>query len=276
MKVIRSTCAVAMIASLTWLAIGTGIASNSIASAEVASCPDAGNWFDGYYSASSQSTWIGVSASITNPTEQVCDDDTTQNNYTTGVLGNFNAVWTMIDWSPPSGQGWLQSGYIRSYGTADKFFSQALLANSSIYDAFGSGWLSSYGQNHQYWQNYQIATLKMRSLVDSSIFLQYPQTDWNASGRAYWVPEANSESEYLSSDVPGTSSSPTAMTSIQYEANDGTGNFQSTALGPLTLTNSSGSGAGDCQLSDRWGESSSISSNQFNIWTALSGVNPNC
>jgi hypothetical protein len=278
MNLLRGGVAVAALAASTLVFVGTEIATSLPAGAEGSACPVKGNWFDGYFSTSSTSTWIGISADIADLHEQVCDADHTQTN--SGVhpatLGNFDYVWSMIAWSPPTGKpGWIQSGFERSYNTDYRYFSQARLADQTIIDNFSVATIP-YNETDTYRQSWYQPTGYMRSIVNSSILISVPQSDWNATGYANWVPEASNEAAYLSSDVPGTASSPTQITAIQYESNDGTGDFTSSGLGPLQTQNFSGSYGQPCIWTNRWGESSSISNHEFDVWNVIAGENPNC
>jgi hypothetical protein len=108
------------------------------ASAEVYQCGTVGHYFDGAYT--STNTVVGTSASIVNRLGAVCDTDTSNT--------NSSLAWSMLAGANGSCQ-YAQAGFVRFYGTTDRFFAQD--NDCSVVDTTYGVSLASYGETHRYW-----------------------------------------------------------------------------------------------------------------------------
>lgn len=164
-----------------------------------------GNYFDGWYNATSTNRYIGSSALITVRTGDVCDGNPDPNLDT----GNYNVAWSMI--ASGNSQGWAQSGYARSWGTAKYHFSQQFggYASDPILDNYctSCGALAN-GEIHKYWQQWDPVNKRWNSNVDNTIFGSTPSYFPSHWSRPY-SPQFAGETAYLANNIPG---SPTART----------------------------------------------------------------
>src|ERR1700722_706061 len=248
-------CAIVTVIGSVVFGVTEGVTSTP-AGAEIYTCAPtpASNYFDGFGGLISK--FEGVSVYATNPTEQVCDTDTS--------AFNFSSAWSMVDDSYNGvSQGYIQSGYVRSYGGSDEFFAQKQYLGGNLTTVYGAT-LSSYGQNHHYWVDCTPSgtCTTLSAIIDSDVFMTLPISDFYM-GIKYLFPEAFSEQGYLSSDVPGTASSPLTFSEIQYQLPSGS---FTTSLGTEHYENDSGTLSSDCNLEHRWGADSAVSSNTFHVW----------
>lgn len=239
----------AMVAAITAAA---ALATAQSASAEVPNCTPsgqvAGNYFDGM--AAYNQPYNGVSANLLVRYGAVCDSDTSTYNPSTQNLGNFNYSWTMI--ADTGGNGWLQSGFFRDYGTGINNFAQYYNANYGIVDIVGA--VVNPGETHRYWQQrYGDSQGVFHSNVDTTRLIN---TSNLMDGWAGLSQQFFNETRYKSSDVPGTSTSKTQFTNIQTENYNG-------VFAPIPspfLTGYDDNAA-------RWGGPQPTGSTSFNIWT---------
>lgn len=172
-------------------------------------CGAGGNNFDGMLH--SGDSIEGVSAMITSRTGGVCNTDT-------NPLNNFTNAWSMV--ASSNGLNWVQSGYERGYGTAVRHFSQVMSQNpyqfSTIYGSY-----FPYNEDHRYWQQYDPATGRILSNVDTTNFLVTQFRPLN-----YWPTPFQSqffgEVRYLQSDVVGTTALKAGFWNIQTQRYDNT------------------------------------------------------
>jgi hypothetical protein len=199
-----------------------------------------GNYFVGGHAASS--AYFGVSADITVHQPELCKSDQT--------TSNFNYAWTMI--TDTANQGHIQSGFLVSYGQAQRHYSQVYNAyNGTLNDVDGS--TVAVGEVHQYWQ--QLSGTTYHSNVDSTQFQTISQAtltyDWAGIGQQF-----ADEIAYKSSDIPGLSTDEMPYSSMQVESASSWVAINSTFL----------AGQNDCDT--RWGGPHMTSQDSMNVWTS--------
>ena len=188
--------------------------------------------------------------------------------------------------------GYIQTGYVRSYGTLDEFFSQYAPPYTGpvpdhYYTVYGS-YLSTYETTggHHYRETYVPGSCDcIESQIDSSLFQHEPIQTWAEPGKGAQSDQTimgqfgavfGGETTYEASDIPGTASVPTPFTSIQYQVDFSPYQFFGIAGGfGAQTTNYSGNVVSPnvCNLNWRWDYNRGlIPSNEYDIWTSRSGI----
>lgn len=182
------------------------------ARAEIYTCGVGGNWFDGYvHSDATNDQYEGAGSYIRIEYGAVCDapDHTTN---------NFTNAWAMI--AAGDGNGWVQSGFERSYGGSIHHFAQTYNASNSLQTTYGTV-VPGIGSTHSYRETWYNACLCVKAFVDGQVSLA---SNFNPFG--VWVqpftPQYLGETRYRESDIAGTSSAPTyySSESIQRYSDD--------------------------------------------------------
>ena len=170
---------------------------------------------------------------------------------------------------------YIQSGYTRLNGTEDQYFWQLQPANGQTVTDYGA--YIDYNSSNHFWQRYTQSCNCVESFINSdnpsNMKLLESQVNggWNVV-----APEVFGEADFLSTDMPGTSSAPTQFLQIQFQT--GTSWNGGTNLGTEVPYNDSGatdSGTYDghaCALEHRWGYHDKLStSNEFDIYANTTG-----
>lgn len=166
-------------------------------------CGIRSNYFDGMFR---DDFYEGVSANIVARYSGVCNTDT-------NALNNFSNAWSMI--SAGNRNGWIQSGLERGYGTNVRHFSQAYNPGTAYFQTvYGS--FFPYGQNHQYWQQYDPACGCVHSNVDVTRFINTPFNPFGHWNQPFSI-QLFGETAYRESDILGSPTAKTRFSSIQVQ-----------------------------------------------------------
>jgi hypothetical protein len=173
------------------------------ASAEIYNCDSYGSKFAGWLNYGAY--YEGVSAELTVRYGAVCDTD--QNN------NNFSTAWTMLA-SNAGGGGYVQSGFMRAYGSLIYHFAEQNRDGSSYTRVYGSP--ISVGEIHRYWQQWDSTCSCLHSNVDTTRFMNSsfdPFSVWTTPFSEQFVGEV----KHVASDMPGVGGGPTKFANISVQ-----------------------------------------------------------
>ncbi|MHB8378744.1 MAG: hypothetical protein ACYDB2_02355 [Acidimicrobiales bacterium] len=200
---IRIIVAGATIMFLVGMALSVVELGSQQSSGATTTCGPSGHWNAGL--GRTPQTNYYVQANITTNIPGLC-----------GATYSSSAAWTMIansDLTIPSGFGYAQSGYLRTYGNSTVMFSEYLQcatcgfhrrtgaappSGSPLYDEvynFSLGAIQMYVDNNTY-------------LLDTTNF--DPAFSWTAP----WVPQWSGETHAQGDDMPGSASAPTYFSNL--------------------------------------------------------------
>jgi len=180
------------------------------AGAEIGTCGTKSNYWDGISAQPVSGAFEGASAMITNETSQVCDTDTSQDNYT--LASTYFADYQV--------SSWVQSGFIRWYNapTYGWFFGQVWDTYDNYKHTAYSGAAISGVETHHFWEEWRSSCSCVYALIDGDTgyahTMENPNTKWTKTPLfAEWF----GETTYLESDVPGYAATQTAFTQIRVQ-----------------------------------------------------------
>lgn len=179
----------------------------SDAKANSLNCGTTGDYFDGYYGNYGQGNTEGTYALISAREVSEC------NNAPIGNSQNATMAYAMV--AANGGGGWVQSGYLHTYGGGCVvFFAEVSKTGSSASIKTGGSCLTLDGTNHGFEEDYGSACGCEYAKIDGTVWMTTsfdPFGTWSYP----FSPQFMGEAFYRESDMPGAAATPTDFARLQ-------------------------------------------------------------